>query len=90
MANTRESLPWSYIGADKFKHFVDGANAKRYDVAANSPARTSERAKVLDFTVPYTVQDFGLWVHERNTGIKNAAALKGKTAGVSTGTTNDV
>ena len=118
VANTQESPPWSYLGADnlptgydvavareifrrlgvakvefvadKFKHFIDGVNAKKYDVVVNSLARTSERAKVVDFTVPYTVQDFRLWVHERNTDIHDAATLKGKTVGVSAGTTNEM
>jgi ABC-type amino acid transport substrate-binding protein len=49
--------------ADKFKNFIDGINAKKYDVVVNSLARTPERAKVVDFTVPYTVQDFRIWVH---------------------------
>jgi cystine transport system substrate-binding protein len=118
VANTQESPPWSYVGADnqpagydvavareifrrlgvakvefvadKFKHFIDGVNAKKYDVVVNSLARTEERAKVVDFTVPYTVQDFRIWVHDRNADIKDPATLKGKAVGVSAGTTNEM
>ncbi len=118
VANTQESPPWSYVGADnqpagydvavareifrrlgvakvefvadKFKHFIDGVNAKKYDVVVNGLARTEERAKVVDFTVPYTVQDFRIWVHERNKDVLDPASLKGKKVGVSAGTTNEM
>jgi cystine transport system substrate-binding protein len=76
--------------ADKFKHFIDGVNAKKYDVVVNSLARTEERAKVVDFTVPYTVQDFRIWVHAKNTDIADPATLKDKKVGVSAGTTNEM
>lgn len=76
--------------ADKFKFFIDGVNSRKYDVVVNSLARTAERARIVDFTVPYTVQDFRLWVHERNTDISDAASLAGKRVGVSAGTTNEV
>ncbi|WP_411881531.1 transporter substrate-binding domain-containing protein [Polaromonas sp. YR568] len=118
VANTQESPPWSYIGADnlpagydvavareifrrignikvefvadKFKHFIDGINTKKYDVVINSLARTPERARIVDFTDPYTVQDFRIWVHEKNADIVDAASLKGKSVGVSAGTTNEL
>jgi cystine transport system substrate-binding protein len=76
--------------ADKFKNFIEGINAKKYDVVVNSMARTPERAKVVDFTEPYTVQDFRIWVAAANTDIKDAATLKGKSVGASAGTTNEL
>lgn len=76
--------------ADKFKNFVEGVNAKKYDVVVNSMARTPERAKVVDFTVPYTVQDFRIWVNEKNTSIRDKATLKGKSVGASAGTANEM
>jgi cystine transport system substrate-binding protein len=59
-------------------------------VVVNSMARTPERAKVVDFTEPYTVQDFRIWVAAANTDIKDAATLKGKSVGASAGTTNEL
>lgn len=76
--------------ADKFKNFVEGINAKKYDVVVNSMARTPEREKIVDFTLPYTVQDFRIWVNEKNTSIRDKATLKGKSVGASAGTANEM
>jgi len=75
--------------ADKFKNFIEGINAKKYDVVVNSMARTAEREKIVDFTAPYTVQDFRIWVNEKNTSIRDRATLKGKSVGASAGTANE-
>ena len=75
--------------ADKFKNFIEGINAKKYDVVVNSMARTAEREKIVDFTAPYTVQDFRIWVNEKNTTIRDKATLKGKSVGASAGTANE-
>jgi cystine transport system substrate-binding protein len=76
--------------ADKFKNFVEGINGKKYDVVVNSMARTPEREKIVDFTVPYTVQDFRIWVNEKNKDIRDKATLKGKSVGASSGTANEM
>ncbi|WP_168189813.1 transporter substrate-binding domain-containing protein [Herbaspirillum sp. VT-16-41] len=76
--------------ADKFKNFVEGINARKYDVVVNSMARTPEREKVVDFTLPYTVQDFRIWVNASNTDIRDRASLKGKSVGASAGTANEM
>jgi len=75
--------------ADKFKNFIEGINAKKYDVVVNSMARTAEREKIVDFTAPYTVQDFRIWVNEKNTSIRDRATLRGKSVGASAGTANE-
>lgn len=86
----RVGVPKIEFVADKFKNFVEGINAKKYDVVVNSMARTPEREKVVDFTVPYTVQDFRIWVSARNTDIRDRATLKGKSVGASAGTANEM
>ncbi|MBB3213089.1 cystine transport system substrate-binding protein [Herbaspirillum sp. Sphag1AN] len=76
--------------ADKFKNFVEGIRAQKYDVVVNSMARTPEREKVVDFSAPYTVQDFRIWVNEKNREIHDKSSLRGKSVGVSTGTSNEL
>ncbi|KAF1049827.1 transporter substrate-binding domain-containing protein [Xylophilus sp.] len=76
--------------ADSFKNFIEGLKAGKYDVVVNSMARTAERARVVDFTEPYTVQDFRIWVHARNTDITGPASLAGKSVGASAGTSNEL
>ncbi|WP_233236146.1 transporter substrate-binding domain-containing protein [Bordetella sp. LUAb4] len=76
--------------ADKFKNFIEGINTQKYDVVVNSLAKTPDRAKVVDFTVPYAVQDFRIWVGQKNQGIHDAASLKGHSVGVSAGTSNEL
>jgi cystine transport system substrate-binding protein len=78
-----------FVG-DKFKNLVEGLNAQKYDVVVNSLARTEERAKVVDFTVPYTVQDFRIWVRKDNNSIVDRATLKGHSVGASSGTSNEL
>ena len=76
--------------ADSFKNFVEGLKAGKYDVVVSSMAKTAERAKVVDFTDPYTVQDFRIWVNAKNADIHDAASLAGKSVGASAGTSNEL
>jgi cystine transport system substrate-binding protein len=86
----RIGIPKVEFVGEKFKNFIEGLNAKKYDVVVNSLARTDERAKVVDFTVPYTVQDFRIWVRKDNTSIVDRATLKGHSVGASSGTSNEL
>jgi cystine transport system substrate-binding protein len=76
--------------ADSFKNFVEGIRTQKYDVVVNSLARTSEREKAVDFTIPYSVQDFRIWVKDTTSTISTADSLKGLKVGVSSGTSNEV
>lgn len=76
--------------ADKFKNFIEGIKTKKYDVVVNSMARTPEREKVVAFSTPYAVQDFRIWVSDKNTDIRDRATLKGKSVGASAGTANEL
>lgn len=86
----RIGIPKIEFVADKFKNFIEGINTRKYDVVVNSLARTPDREKVVDFTVPYAVQDFRIWVNEKNQSIRDAATLKGRSVGVSAGTSNEL
>jgi cystine transport system substrate-binding protein len=86
----RIGIPKIEFVGDKFKNFLEGIQTKKYDVVVNSLARTPDREKVVDFTVPYAVQDFRIWVSVKNQDIKDAATLKGRSVGVSAGTSNEL
>ncbi|REG49609.1 amino acid ABC transporter substrate-binding protein (PAAT family) [Paraburkholderia sp. BL6669N2] len=76
--------------ADTFSNFVDGLKTGKYDLIVSGMAATSERKKVVDFSVPYTAQGFLIWVNDKNTDIKDLASLAGKKVGVDAGTANEV
>jgi cystine transport system substrate-binding protein len=76
--------------ADSFKNFVEGIKTQKYDVVVNSMAHTPEREKAVDFTIPYSVQDFRIWVKDPTSTISNAETLKGLKVGVSAGTANEL
>lgn len=86
----RIGIPKVEFVADSFKNFMEGISTKKYDVVVNSLARTPDREKVVDFTVPYAVQDFRIWVNAKNEDIRDAATLKGRSVGVSAGTSNEL
>ncbi|ALM85637.1 transporter substrate-binding domain-containing protein [Bordetella sp. N] len=86
----RIGIPKVEFIADKFKNFIEGINTQKYDVVVNSLAKTPDREKVVDFTVPYAVQDFRIWVGQKNQSIHDAASLKGHSVGVSAGTSNEL
>jgi cystine transport system substrate-binding protein len=86
----RIGIPKVEFVADKFKNFLEGISTRKYDVVVNSLARTPDREKVVDFTVPYAVQDFRIWVNTKNQDIRDAATLKGHSVGVSAGTSNEL
>lgn len=86
----RIGIPRVVLIADSFKNFVPGLMADKYDAVVNSLARTPERDKAVDFTIPYAVQDFRIWVNQANTSISDIGTLKGKSVGVAAGTANEL
>ncbi|SDV47049.1 transporter substrate-binding domain-containing protein [Chitinasiproducens palmae] len=76
--------------ADKFANFIESLATHKYDAVVNSLARTPARATKADFTVPYSVQAFRIWVNTRTNDIRSAADLSGKRVGANSGTTNEL
>jgi cystine transport system substrate-binding protein len=75
--------------ADLFKNFVEGLRADKYDLVMNDLTPTVEREKQVDFSAPYGVEDFRIFVKASNTDIKDKPDLKGKRIGVTAGTSNE-
>lgn len=75
--------------ADLFKNFVEGLKADKYDLVMNDMTPTPERMKQVDFSSPYGVEDFRIFVRNANTDIKDKPDLRGKRVGVTTGTSNE-
>lgn len=75
--------------ADLFKNFVEGLKADKYDLVMNDLTPTVERMKQIDFSAPYGVEDFRIFVRVANNDIKDKPDLRGKRVGVTTGTSNE-
>lgn len=86
----RIGIPKVEFVADKFTSFVDSIKTHKYDTVINSLANTPERAKIVDFTSPYSVQAFRIWVSERNDDIHDIPSLKGHSVGATSGTSNEL
>ena len=76
--------------ADKFANFVESLTTHKYDLVVSGMANTPDRARLVDFTDPYSVRDFRIWVNDQNTDIHDAQSLAGKSVGVSSGTSNEL
>ncbi|MGY2289533.1 transporter substrate-binding domain-containing protein [Pseudomonas sp. SDO528_S397] len=86
----RLGVPNVVLVADKFPGFVQSIQARKYDVVINGMTKTAERAGVVDFTSPYSVQEFRIWVNASNTDIHDVASLAGKKVGAGLGTSNEL
>lgn len=75
--------------ADSFKNFVDGLKVGKYDLVMNDVTPTVEREKQIDFSAPYGVEEFRIFVLNSNSDIKEKMDLKGKKVGVTTGSSNE-
>jgi L-cystine transport system substrate-binding protein len=75
--------------ADSFKNFIEGLRADKYDVVFNDLTPTPQREELVDFAEPYGVEDFRIFVRSDNKTIAGTDDLKGKSIGVTTGTTNE-
>jgi cystine transport system substrate-binding protein len=85
----RMGIPKVQFVADSFKNFVEGLKADKYDLVMNDLTPTVERAKQVDFSSPYGVEDFRIFVRQDNTDIHSQADLAGKRVGVTTGSSNE-
>jgi len=74
--------------ADSGKNFVEGLKAGKYEMVMNDMTPTPERAKQVDFSTPYGVEDFRIFVHNR-AAIMDLGDLTGKRVGVTTGSSNE-
>jgi cystine transport system substrate-binding protein len=75
--------------ADSFKNFVEGLKTDKYDVVMNDLTPTVEREKQVDFSTPYGVEDFRIFVLKTNADIVDQNTLAGKRVGVTTGSSNE-
>ncbi len=71
-----------------FKDLLPGLEAGRVDIVACSVTITPERRRAVDFTQPYYDSAEGVVVL-KGAGIRNLAALRGRTVAVTPGTTNE-
>lgn len=86
----RLGVPNVEFVADKFSSFVQSIQTRKYDVVINGMTKTPDRAAVVDFTSPYGVEEFRIWVNAKNVDIQDVASLKGKKVGASLGTSNEL
>ncbi len=77
-----------FVG-DTYKNFVEGLKTDKYDLVMNDMTPTEVRRKQVDFSVPYGVEVFRIFVRKDNSDITSKATLKGKKVGVSTGSSNE-
>jgi cystine transport system substrate-binding protein len=85
----RIGVPKIVFIADLFKNFVESLKADKYDLVMNDLTPTVEREKQVDFSAPYGVEDFRIFVRAVNVDIKDKPDLRGKRIGVTTGTSNE-
>jgi L-cystine transport system substrate-binding protein len=85
----RMGIPKVEFVADSFKNFVEGLKADKYDLVMNDLTPTPEREKQVDFSSPYGVEDFRIFVRKDNTSIHSQADLAGKRVGVTSGSSNE-
>jgi cystine transport system substrate-binding protein len=85
----RIGVPNVVFVADSFKNFIEGLRADKYDVVFNDLTPTPQREELVDFAEPYGVEDFRVFVRSDNNTIAGTDDLRGKSVGVTTGTTNE-
>ncbi|OZI44898.1 glutamine ABC transporter substrate-binding protein GlnH [Bordetella genomosp. 5] len=69
-----------------FNGIIPGLQTKNIDVALAGITIRDDRKKVIDFSDPYYESGLAILVSEKNTDIKSAADLAGKSVAVKTGT----
>ncbi len=77
-----------FVG-DTYKNFVEGLKTDKYDLVMNDMTPTEIRRKQVDFSIPYGVEVFRIFVRKDNSDITSKATLAGKRVGVSTGSSNE-
>ena len=84
----RLGIPRIEFIADAGKNFVEGLKAGKYELVMNDMTPTPEREKQVDFSAPYGVEDFRIFVRVP-ARIQGTADLRGKRVGVTTGSSNE-
>lgn len=74
--------------SDAGKNFVEGLKAGKYELVMNDMTPTPEREKQVDFSAPYGVEDFRIFVRVPSE-LQGTADLRGKRVGVTTGSSNE-
>ena len=77
-----------FVG-DTYKNFVEGLKTDKYDLVMNDMTPTEIRRKQVDFSIPYGVEVFRIFVRKDNSDITSKTTLAGKRVGVSTGSSNE-
>ncbi|WP_217550314.1 transporter substrate-binding domain-containing protein [Pantoea sp. GbtcB22] len=85
----RIGIPHITFVADTFKNFVEGLKTDKYDLVMNDLTPTPEREKQVDFSEPYGVEEFRIYVLDSNKDIHEQPDLAGKKVGATAGTTNE-
>ncbi|WP_233236141.1 ABC transporter substrate-binding protein [Bordetella sp. LUAb4] len=85
----RLGVPKVEFVADSFKNFVAGLKTDKYDLVMNDLTPTAERMLQVDFSAPYGVEDFRIFVRQDNKDIHGDKDLAGKRIGVTTGSSNE-
>ena len=85
----RIGIPHITFVADTFKNFVEGLKTDKYDLVMNDLTPTPEREKQVDFSEPYGVEEFRIYVLDNNKDIHEQHDLAGKKVGATAGTTNE-
>ncbi|NWA27968.1 transporter substrate-binding domain-containing protein [Pseudomonas gingeri] len=85
----RIGIPKVVFIADNFKNFVEGLNTDKYDLVMNDLTPTPERTQQVDFSEPYGVEEFRIFLLDKNTDIHERADLAGRSVGVTAGTSNE-
>ncbi len=85
----RLGVPKVQFVADSFKNFVAGLKTDKYDLVMNDLTPTAERLQQVDFSAPYGVEDFRIFVRQDNQTIHGSKDLDGKRIGVTTGSSNE-
>lgn len=85
----RIGIPHITFVADTFQNFVEGLKTGKYDLVMNDLTPTPEREKQVDFSMPYGVEEFRIFVLDSNKDIHEVADLAGKKVGATAGTSNE-
>ncbi|WP_099063042.1 transporter substrate-binding domain-containing protein [Serratia sp. BW106] len=85
----RIGIPHITFVADTFKNFVEGLKTGKYDLVMNDLTPTAVREEQVDFSAPYGVEEFRIFVLDSNKDIHEQSDLDGKKVGATTGTTNE-
>lgn len=72
-----------------YKSFIPGVQSGRYDIVISGQTITEERKKQVGFSRPYQVNGIAVFVANKNTSIRSAADLKGRSIAVTAGTTQE-